>query len=203
MPSLVIHSGFSPQNSGRSSGNSTVNGLSPWHSFWSSTDWESWETVRKSSPCLSRIPTITAHLVRNHSFCGKNNWNKEFRKRQSYTVIVVLTLINLEKGKWKGLVLAFELGTLGKQRNEKVATSWFWGPNRSPTVRPGHKCGAPLLGPMELKESHHQHLGEECPLRSKAWGRQQRKAWVGGSLLSSCVTLYLFYKPGKLRPRLS
>lgn len=147
MLSLIVCSGFPPQNSGRCPGNSTVNGLSTQHSFWSSTDSESWETVRKSPPQLSQIPTITARLVRNHSFCGKNNWNKQFRKRQSYAVLVVLTRVNLQKGKWKRLVLASELGMLGKRRKEKAATSWFWGPNRSPTVRPGHKRGAPCVAP--------------------------------------------------------
>lgn len=160
MLSLIIRSGVSPPNSGRCSGNSTVNGLSLWHRFWSCTDSESWETVRKSPPPLSQTPTITACLVRSHSRCGKNNRNKEFRKRQCYAVIVVLTLINFEKGKWKGLVLAFELGTLGKWEMRRWQPPGFGDPR-----------GVPLWGLGINVELH--HLGEERSLRSRAWGRQQ------------------------------
>lgn len=123
MLSLIIYGGFSLQNSGRCSGNSTVNG----HSFQSSRDSESWETVRKSPSHLSQTPTIPAHVVRSHWFCGKNNWNEEFRKWQSYIVIEHQTLNDLEKVKWMELVPAFEAGNAGQMEKWDGSSLLVWG----------------------------------------------------------------------------
>lgn len=151
----------------------------------------------------SVVPDTNNHstLVRNHScFVERTPEMKSSEKDSPILSLWSSTLINLEKAKWKGLLLAFRLGALGKWRNEEAAVSWFWGPNKSLTVRPGHKCGAPLLGPVKIKESHYHHLlGEECLLRSAMWGRLQHKAWGAGSLLLNSVTFSLFCNPGKLR----
>lgn len=202
MLSLIIYGGFSLQNSGRCSGNSTVNG----HSFQSSRDSESWETVRKSPSHLSQTPTIPAHVVRSHWFCGKNNWNEEFRKWQSYIVIEHQTLNDLEKVKWMELVPAFEAGNAGQMEKWDGSSLLVWvdpipGESRHPSMKSGHKCGALLLGSMEVKELPSHHLQEECPLRSQLQSRQQEKAWVGERLLLSYGTSSLFYKPGIFRPR--
>lgn len=146
-------------------------------------------------------PSLISDTRNQTNFVERTTETRSLELRQSYNVIVVFTLINLEKGKWKGLVLAFELGTLDKLINTKVATSWFWVAKRNPTARLKHKAGAPLLG--LIKESYHHHLGEECPPRSRVWGSQQCEVWVGRSSLLACETLSLFYKPRKLRPRFS
>lgn len=73
----------------------------------------------------------------------------------------------LRKGNEWRFCLPLRLGMLEKWRNEMAAASWYRGPNRNPSVRSGHKCGAPLLSSMEIKQPPSHHLQKECPLRSQ------------------------------------
>lgn len=89
-------------------------------------------------------------------------------------------------------MLSFDLGTLGKQINEKVG----FGDPTGPTMIPGHKCGALFLGPMGIKECHHHQLGEDCSCKSRT-RQTHSKVQAGGRLFYGCVTCSVFYRPGR------
>lgn len=111
--------------------------------FWSNTNSGSWETEVFYHTCFRKQQSQHVWSV---AIQFVDKWNKELRKRQSCAVTCSSHCSNRQKCKWKGLILAFELWILGKERNDNT-TAWTWGLSRKATVRPSHNCRAPCQVP--------------------------------------------------------